>query len=120
MKFWWHFFVWFIRKVDKIVFLLENIYREKRNMGIEIDELVGAVQNEHRIIDNAITMIRGFNTQLNNLNNRLDQVIAELELAKADTRELNGLKQQIINLRLEIENKTIELEDAINNSSPLP
>jgi hypothetical protein len=118
MKLDWAFMVSFMTKIDKIISLLDSIWKEQKNMVAEMDVLTQAVQAQSGVIDQAITALNGFNTQLNAINVQLQDALTQLQASQADTAALAEAKAQAVILQEAIANKTIELSTAVNNIQP--
>lgn len=102
-------------KLDSIITLLSDILKENKHMTIQMDQLVAAVNAENTVIDGAVTLITGFNAQLNAISGSLATVTAQLAAAGADTVALQAVNDAAVSLTAEIQSKTTALAAAVNN-----
>ena len=105
-------------KLDKITDLLGQLVKENKRMSQAMDNLVEAVNAENTVIDSAVTLIEGFNTSLNTIQEHLAAVLVELEAANANTVELAKVNDEAVALHDEIEAKTAVLSAAVEFVPP--
>jgi hypothetical protein len=120
MKIDWSFAVSLMEKLDKMVYFLGEIYKENKIMTAQMDALIEAVNIENSTIDGAITLIDGFNSQLATINTHLADVLAQLQVAQADTTALAEVNAEAVALHDEIEAKTVLLAGAVANVPSTP
>jgi hypothetical protein len=120
MKLDWSFMVSFMTKIDKIISLLDSIFKENKLMIAEFDSLTQAITAEGLVINDAVAALNTFNAKLTDLTTQLDAALAQLQTTQADVAALAEVKTQAVALQAEVADKTIALSNALNPAPPAP